>query len=102
MKTIEARHPYFDRVECGDSDCVVTLSRAFPIQGFRLAVVPGRGYVEVAADVGFRHDDGGVDWIRGSGDTFEEAVVSALQFFLNLVVHPENLSDSLVWRDEIA
>jgi hypothetical protein len=103
MKTIDARHPYFDRVECGDSECVVSLSRAFPVRGFRLAVVErGTGYVEVAANLGFRHDDGGIDWVQGGGDTLEEAVVSALQFFLNLVVHPENVSDSLVWRDAIA
>jgi hypothetical protein len=103
MKSIEALHPFFERVEFSDGECRVLLSGAFAVRGFRLAVVePLSDLVEVAGDIGFRHEDGAVDWIRGCGDTMEQATVDALQHFLNLVVFPEDLSDKLVRRDAIA
>jgi hypothetical protein len=104
MKDVDIRHPYFKRVQCGVSECLVELSEEFPIQGFRLAVVePLSNLVEVASDVGLRHEDGLVDWVRGEGTTIEEAVTQALQYFINLVVHPEGLvKDDFAERSEIA
>jgi hypothetical protein len=103
MKIMDARHRFFESVEFNDAECRVLLSDEFPVRGFRLAVVdPLSDLVEVAADIGFRHEDGAVDWIRGCGHTMEQATVDALQNFLNLVVFPKNLSDKLVRRDSIA
>jgi hypothetical protein len=104
MKDLDVRHPYFKRVQCSVSECLVVLSEEFPIHGFRLVVVEGPSvYVEVAADIGLRHKDGSIDWVHGEGTTIEEAATVALQFFLNLVVHPEGLDkDDFVWRSSIA
>lgn len=104
MKTVEVKHPFFTSVLCSESEIHVTLRDDFPIHSFRLAAVePLSVYIEVASDVGFRHPDGLVDWIRGHGETIDEAASVALQNFLNLVVHPSGLSENdFVWRSEIA
>ena len=103
MKDVDIRHPYFTRVQCGASECFVELSEEFPIHGFRLAVVePRSDLIEIASDIGFRHEDGFVDWVRGAGTTVEEAAADALQYFLNLVVHPAGLAkDDFAERSEI-
>ena len=104
MRAVEVSHPYFTSVLCDESEVHVVLRSDFPIRGFRLAAVEALSvYIEVASDVGFRHPDGLVDWIRGHGETIEKATNVALQHFLNLVVHPDGLvKNDFVWRSEIA
>ena len=104
MKKLKITHPYFQDIECDESQCFVTLNKKFPIKGFRVALVePLSIYIEVGSDVGFRHEDGEVDWFYGHGETIEEATEMALQNFLNVVVHPDNLtSDNFVKREVIA
>ena len=104
MKKLNISHPYFQAIEYDDSQCWVTLSKQFPIKGFRVALIePLSDYIEVGSDVGFRHADGEIDWFYGHGETIEEAIQTALQNFLNLVVHPDNLSpDNFAKRDVIA
>lgn len=102
MNRIDIAHPYFELVECHDTGCVVRLNPDFPLRSFRLAVVERPSdLIELAADIGFKHEDGEVDWIQGCGTTVEEACMDALQTFLNLVVHPAGLSNLLVTRAEI-
>lgn len=104
MKKININHPYFQTIECDETQCWVTLNEQFPIKEFRVAVIePLSNYVEVGSDVGFRHEDGEIDWIYGHGETIEEATEMALQNFINLVVHPDDLtSDNFAKREAIA
>lgn len=104
MTRLDVTHPFFRSIECDATGCLITLSDAFPIASFRLSVVGGTSdLVEVASDLGYRHPDGAVDWIRGAGTTIEEAAIDATQFFLNLVAHPGRLSPAtFVWRSEIS
>lgn len=104
MKKLKIHHSYFQAIEYDESQCWVTLSKQFPIKGFRVTLIePLSIYIEVGSDVGFRHSDGEIDWFYGHGETIEEAIEVALMNFLNLVVLPDDLtSDNFVKREVIA
>lgn len=76
------------------------LCEDFPIQTF--LVVPDTpiwdGYIEMTSDLGFVDADGSVYWIHGTGRNEVEAVESACQTFLNLVVAPDGLSSNFFRR----
>lgn len=104
MKKLSIKHPYFQVVEYDNSQCWVTLNEQFPIKGLCLALVePLSNDIEIGSDVGFRYADGEIDWFWGHGETIEEAIEVALQNFINIVVHPDDLSsDNFVKREVIA
>jgi hypothetical protein len=92
---IKISHPYFERVVRDGDGYRVHLREDFPVQTF--LVLPDtpiwEGYIEMTSDLGFVHEDGNVDWIHGSGQNEVDAVESACQMFLNLVVASDGLSN---------
>ena len=92
------KHPYISNIVETNDQYIISLSSDFPFKSFVLNKTESIGYPSVEANIGFLNEDGSVDSIGGSGNNHEEAMTEALIQFVNLVVHPADITiNSFVW-----
>lgn len=97
---MKINHYFFESV-AEDGDLYrVTLRSEFPIHTFSLRKSQSEGYPSVDSDLGIVDEGNEIDWVHGVGGNYDEAVIEALIYFVNLVVSPEGLSEGrFAWRD---
>ena len=94
LEAVKISHPYIASISNTLGGYEVVLSDAFPLAFRKFILQPGPtiwgDIKELESNLGMIEEDR-VFWLRGSGNSYGEAVHDALSTLVSWVVHPENV-----------